>query len=90
MILVLFKILFSVVIGVSWLFFSGKGSEEIALILTIFTLIILFVKPTKFRKIQDDEEYKQRVLNRQLRKVKLEEERIIEKKQAQKDKGDKI
>lgn len=90
MIAALLKILFSIIIGVGWLFFSGKGSEEIALILTIFTLIILFVKPTKFKKVQDDEEYKQRVLNRQLRKVKIEEERILEKKQAQKEKGDKV
>ena len=89
MIIALLKILLSIAIGAGWLFFSGSGSEGMSLISMVFTLLILFTKPTKFKKIQDDKKYKQIVLNRQLRKVKIEEERILERKQAQKDKGDK-
>lgn len=88
MIVAILKILFAIVIGVSWLFFSGDGSQEISLILTLFVLIILFIKPSKFIKVQDDETYKQKVLDKQLIKAKIEEERILEKKQAEKNKGD--
>lgn len=84
----IFKIILSIGIGLGWLFFSGDGAQNISVLIALFVLLILFIKPTKFIQIQDDRDYKEKVANKQLRKLKIEEERLMEKK-TQKEKGEK-
>lgn len=88
MLINIFKIFLSITIGLLWLFFSGDGAQNISLIITFFVLFILFFKPTRFMKAQDSKAYIEKVANKQLRKLKIEEERLIEK-QTQKEKGEK-
>lgn len=80
------KIVISIIIGLSWIFFSGDGSEEIALLLGLFVLVILFVKPTKLKLIREDEKYKEAIHNKKIRQARLEEARIVAKIQTQKEK----
>ena len=88
MLINIFKIFLSITIGLFWLFFSGDGAQNISLIITFFVLFVLFFRPSRFMKEQDSKSYIEKVANKQLRKLKIEEERLIEK-QSQKEKGEK-
>lgn len=82
--MIVLKFILALFIGLGWLFFGGEKSKEVALILAIFVFLVLLITPKKVESIEEKEEFREKVKDRQIRKIALTEERILEK-QAQKE-----
>lgn len=88
--MIVIKFLIAFIIAFLWYFFSGgdienSGTREVSIILFIFIFSVLLIRFKKSQNIEDKEDFKEKVNYASERKLKLEKNRILEKK-AQKEK----
>lgn len=79
--MIIIKFLIAGIIALCWYFFDN--SQEIALILFVIVFVALLFQPQKQRNLQEEDDFKEKIKNANERKVKIEERRIIEQKDAQ-------
>ena len=74
------KCAIAICVGLGWQIASGDVA--LSMVLVAFVFAVLIFSPKKYNYYQDGEEFKEKVREKNERKLSLEEERILEKKQA--------
>ncbi len=78
------KIFIALLLSFSW--YAIDGNLELAIILFVFLVVVLLFRPTKTRSIQEQDFFKDKINRANKRKVQIEERRIMEQKEANKQK----
>ncbi|RAX52995.1 hypothetical protein CCY99_06400 [Helicobacter sp. 16-1353] len=82
--MIFLKMIFSALIALCWYFFGG--GKEISIILFIFIFAVLLFQPKKSKSTQEQDDFKEKIQKAQERKVRIEEKRIIEQREAKNNK----
>lgn len=82
--MIFLKLFIALILSLSWYFIDGN--LEFAVILFVFLVVVLLFQLTKTKSIQEQDFFKDKVNKANERKMQLEERRIMEQKEADKQK----
>ena len=78
------KIVSAFILSLSWYFIDGD--LELSVILFVFLVVVLLFQPTKTKSIQEQDFFKDKINRANERKIQIEERRVMEQKEANKQK----
>ncbi len=78
------KIVSALILSLSWYFIDGD--LELSVILFVFLVVVLLFQPTKTKSIQEQDFFKDKINRANERKIQIEERRVMEQKEANKQK----
>lgn len=83
--MIFLKVIFAALIAICWYLFDG--TKEISIILFILVFAALLFQPKKTKSTQEQDDFKEKIQRAQERKIKLEETRILEQRDAKNKKN---
>ena len=78
------KIVSALILSLSWYFIDG--ALELSVILFVFLVVVLLFQPTNTKSIQEQDFFKDKINRANERKIQIEERRVMEQKEANKQK----
>lgn len=85
--MIFIKAFVAFLLSLVWYFVDGN--LEFAIILFLFVFVVLLFQPKKIRSIQEQDFFKHQINRANERKMQIEERRILEQKEANKQKQSK-